>query len=728
MSEPIQNSDAKNVSEKIAFFEKKAYKAGSSKSTIKKTNVQAKEKLGKTEQIKPKSLKERTIAPADSQKTQPKKMRLSQEKKQTRAKSGSHVDKMKERFERTRGYEIKHVKKEARPLSNELNLLERFSPDSPLFRAKAVDLAKKLIVLRLKARGDAELLDSLEQKLNERLKNNKALQEEIDKLQFGGNSLKAFGLSIEEGENFDTLVSKVLDDYGVKSQDIPGPNKEQAQLTMLNRIAISEEESYPTDLIIACEKAFRQNTGKKTAPVKLDLESYRFKIIPYPERGKLLVEIKEIGKGAFASGTFKKIKYAAIYGESGAFAAFVTAKPKAKASVKTDTKKTEDGKPADSPDAERIDQEIQVDSSIDDSSEAGGSMIVHDAEEPSDSGLPEELKFEDDLSFETSAMPINRMNLQMLEREKGRIDDELRNEPKDEKLKIRLQNVKEKISERKEGMKKIETIKTPSEKEAYENEIKMQKLFKGEGVQSIHKVVSLQDGRKIMVQEMAGYQTDDGDINDLAAFSEIKSKRKLKAKEKKVLYQALYDSFKGLERMHRKGYIHRDVKPENTLISIEGKGLVSDFGTAIAEDDPQKFIRAGTPQYQPPEAVNWTGSDMWSEINAKWDVWSVGLMMTDLALEEKDITDHPIFLNQKGDKAGIRGVKNIDTFMSRLQSPNGQKQYNERLQKFRESNPDNPIVELIIKCTQIDPDERPTMTEVKEEFEKIIEKQDITLE
>jgi serine/threonine protein kinase len=62
-----------------------------------------------------------------------------------------------------------------------------------------------------------------------------------------------------------------------------------------------------------------------------------------------------------------------------------------------------------------------------------------------------------------------------------------------------------------------------------------------------------------------------------------------------------------LERVHQKGVLHRDLKPQNVLIDLAGQPRLLDFGlawlqpTAGAETDrPERGI-SGTPQYMPPE-------------------------------------------------------------------------------------------------------------------------------
>lgn len=58
------------------------------------------------------------------------------------------------------------------------------------------------------------------------------------------------------------------------------------------------------------------------------------------------------------------------------------------------------------------------------------------------------------------------------------------------------------------------------------------------------------------------------------------------------------------------GVIHKDIKPGNLLVSLDGTLKISDFGVAelldrYSKDDWCK-IAQGTPKFQPPEIVSGT--------------------------------------------------------------------------------------------------------------------------
>jgi serine/threonine protein kinase len=127
----------------------------------------------------------------------------------------------------------------------------------------------------------------------------------------------------------------------------------------------------------------------------------------------------------------------------------------------------------------------------------------------------------------------------------------------------------------------------------------------------------------------------------------------------------LHDVADALAYAHGRGVVHRDIKPDNILISVEdGHPMVTDFGIARAVSDGDSRLTAtgiaiGTPAYMSPEQ---SAGDR--EIDGRSDLYSLGIvgyqmLCGDLpftagntpAMLVKHISERPMPVDQK--RAGI---------------------------------------------------------------------------
>lgn len=134
----------------------------------------------------------------------------------------------------------------------------------------------------------------------------------------------------------------------------------------------------------------------------------------------------------------------------------------------------------------------------------------------------------------------------------------------------------------------------------------------------------------------------------------------------------------GLDAAHKHQIVHRDVKPQNIIISTDGKVKVTDFGIArAATSNTISSSVMGSVHYSSPEQARGGYSDY------KSDIYSLGITMYEM------VTGHVPF---DGDSTVAIAIKHLQ----------------EEIQSPRRYIPDLPysLEQIILKCTQKSPDRR----------------------
>ncbi|MCC6625314.1 MAG: serine/threonine protein kinase [Deltaproteobacteria bacterium] len=99
----------------------------------------------------------------------------------------------------------------------------------------------------------------------------------------------------------------------------------------------------------------------------------------------------------------------------------------------------------------------------------------------------------------------------------------------------------------------------------------------------------------------------------------------LTQRDPKLAWPWILQVLRGLDHLHRQGYLHRDLKPSNVLVNwdadVESSAHLIDFGIAIPFHETPEQLFIGTPEYSAPELMAGAPFDV------RQDLYSIGLLL-----------------------------------------------------------------------------------------------------
>jgi serine/threonine protein kinase len=177
--------------------------------------------------------------------------------------------------------------------------------------------------------------------------------------------------------------------------------------------------------------------------------------------------------------------------------------------------------------------------------------------------------------------------------------------------------------------------------------------------------------------------------------------------EESEIKDIIYQTLLGLAYMHKYGYFHRDMKPENLLIN-DKIVKIADFGLAREiRSIPPYTEYVSTRYYRAPECILKS-----SNYNSPIDIWAVGCIMAEMYLHPK-----PLFYGQNEKEVlnkicSILGTPTHDTWAKGIQQANliGIKLPNNSGTDLANiiPNASPKAIEVMKEMLQWDPNKRPT--------------------
>lgn len=108
--------------------------------------------------------------------------------------------------------------------------------------------------------------------------------------------------------------------------------------------------------------------------------------------------------------------------------------------------------------------------------------------------------------------------------------------------------------------------------------------------------------------------------------------------DEKLCAYLLRRTLEGLNYLHARGIVHRDIKSDNILINSEGDVKLADFGyaTQLTKQKRGTVSQVGTICWMAPELIN-----LKKNYDHKVDIWSFGIFAMEIADGE------PPYINEK---------------------------------------------------------------------------------
>ncbi|KAM7396042.1 hypothetical protein PAMA_007361 [Pampus argenteus] len=200
---------------------------------------------------------------------------------------------------------------------------------------------------------------------------------------------------------------------------------------------------------------------------------------------------------------------------------------------------------------------------------------------------------------------------------------------------------REKVSGRQVAVKMMD-VRKQQRRELLFNEVVIMRDYQHQNVVQMYRSALVEEELWVIMEYLQG-----GALTNIV--SEIRMNEEQIATVCEGVLQAL-------SYLHSQGVIHRDIKSDSILLTLDGRIKLSDFGfcAQISKDVPKRKSLVGTPYWMAPEVISKTA------YGTEVDIWSLGIMVVEMVDGEPPyFSDTPITAMKKLRDELAPSVKNI---------------------------------------------------------------------
>ncbi|KAK9409689.1 serine/threonine-protein kinase PAK 6 [Crotalus adamanteus] len=170
---------------------------------------------------------------------------------------------------------------------------------------------------------------------------------------------------------------------------------------------------------------------------------------------------------------------------------------------------------------------------------------------------------------------------------------------------------REKHSGRQVAVKMMD-LRKQQRRELLFNEVVIMRDYQHDNVVEMYKSYLVGDELWVLMEFLQG-----------GALTDILSQIRLNEEQIATVCESVLQA---LAYLHSQGVIHRDIKSDSILLTLDGRVKLSDFGfcAQISKDVPKRKSLVGTPYWMAPEVISR------SPYTTEVDIWSLGIMVIEM--------------------------------------------------------------------------------------------------